>query len=256
MNLQMDVSLAKGYKSPSQVAKILTENWIAQESYCPSCLNTLTQAKANSRVLDFTCKGCEFDFELKSKKGIFSKKITDGAYGAMIERLAQPSSPHFFFMNYSPDFKVQNLVAVPAYFIQSSVIERRNPLSQSAKRAGWVGCNILSEKIPEAGKIVLIKNSVIIDREKVKKKWSQTSFLRAAENIDSRSWTLDVLLCIEKLETKSFSLQQVYQFECELAIKHPNNNHIKHKIRQQLQVLRDKGVLDFVSRGNYKLVSI
>jgi type II restriction enzyme len=193
MNLQMDVSLAKGYKSPSQVAKLLTENWIAQESYCPSCLNTLTQAKANSRVLDFTCKGCEFDFELKSKKGIFSKKITDGAYGAMIERLAQPSSPHFFFMNYSPDFKVQNLIAVPAYFIQPSVIERRNPLSQSAKRAGWVGCNILSEKIPEAGKIVLIKNSVMIDRESVKKKWSQTSFLRAAENIDSRSWMLDVL---------------------------------------------------------------
>ncbi|MDZ4141924.1 MAG: DpnI domain-containing protein [Methylotenera sp.] len=249
----MDISLARDYKSPSQVAKILTENWIAQESYCPSCLNTLTQAKANSRVLDFICKSCEFDFELKSKKGIFSKKITDGAYGAMIERLAKPNSPHFFFMNYSPDFKVQNLIAVPAYFIQPSFIERRKPLSENAKRAGWVGCNILSEKIPNAGKVVLIENSIILDREKVKLKWSQTNFLQTILSINSRSWTIDVLSCIEKLDSVNFSLKQLYFFESELAQKHPKNKHIKDKIRQQLQILRDKGLVEFVSPGFYKL---
>ena len=31
-----------------------------------------------------------------------------------------------------------------------------------------------------------------------------------------------------------------------------NNNFIKDKIRQQLQVLRDKGMIDFMSRGKYK----
>ena len=200
MNLQMDVSLARDYKSPSQVAKILTENWIAQESYCPSCLSSLTQAKANARVLDFICKSCDFDFELKSKKGFFGKKITDGAYDSMIERLGQPSSPHFFFMGYSPDFKVQDL---------------------------------------------------IVDRKKVKQKWSQTSFLNEVESIDSRGWTLDVLSCVERLKTASFTLGQVYQFEPELSDKHPNNKHIKDKIRQQLQILRDRGLIEFLSPGLY-----
>lgn len=35
--------------------------------------------------------------------------------------------------------------------------------------------------------------------------------------------------------------------------KYPNNQPVKDKIRQQLQVLRDKGYLDFVSRGYYCL---
>ncbi|MBL7991777.1 MAG: restriction endonuclease, partial [Candidatus Kapabacteria bacterium] len=30
------------------------------------------------------------------------------------------------------------------------------------------------------------------------------------------------------------------------------NNFIKDKIRQQLQVLRDKGIIEFVSRGIYQ----
>jgi type II restriction enzyme len=40
-------------------------------------------------------------------------------------------------------------------------------------------------------------------------------------------------------------------------LKLPNtqsNNFIKDKIRQQLQLLRDKGMIEFVGRGNYKKV--
>ena len=45
----------------------------------------------------------------------------------------------------------------------------------------------------------------------------------------------------------------MYDFENELSLKHPNNHHVKDKIRQQLQVLRDKGYIDFVRPGLYKL---
>ena len=38
-----------------------------------------------------------------------------------------------------------------------------------------------------------------------------------------------------------------------LSKKHPDNHHIKPKIRQQLQFLRDKGYLEFVERGRYRL---
>lgn len=48
----------------------------------------------------------------------------------------------------------------------------------------------------------------------------------------------------------------MYAFAEELKIKHPNNNNIEAKIRQQLQLLRDKGFVDFSSRGNYKKLGI
>ena len=45
-----------------------------------------------------------------------------------------------------------------------------------------------------------------------------------------------------------------YELRNKLKVKYPNNNFIKDKIRQQLQVLRDKGIIEFVGRGNYKKV--
>jgi type II restriction enzyme len=45
----------------------------------------------------------------------------------------------------------------------------------------------------------------------------------------------------------------MYVFEEELRKKYPNNNFIKDKLRQQLQILRDRGYLEFVGRGIYRL---
>ncbi len=39
-----------------------------------------------------------------------------------------------------------------------------------------------------------------------------------------------------------------------LAEQYPNNNNVKAKIRQQLQVLRDAGILTFLSPGHYEIV--
>jgi type II restriction enzyme len=38
-----------------------------------------------------------------------------------------------------------------------------------------------------------------------------------------------------------------------IAKLHPANRHVRAKIRQQLQVLRDAGLLDFVGRGEYRM---
>lgn len=253
MNLQMDLTVARGYKSPSQIAKVVTENWMRREGYCPSCYSNLKQSKANSRVLDFDCPNCKNQYELKGKKSKHAKKVTDGAYESMIERIYEDNSPHFFFLAYDQSFSVQNLVAVPNYFFQSSVIEKRKPLSPTAKRAGWIGCNILLDQIPDIGKIKLIENSRIVEPTTVHKIWQKTAFLGQQKQIENRGWTLDVMKCIEMLGTKNFSLQQVYSFESYLSLRHPGNKHIQEKIRQQLQLLRDKGFLDFIRPGFYQL---
>jgi type II restriction enzyme len=59
--------------------------------------------------------------------------------------------------------------------------------------------------------------------------------------------------CIEAIGKTEFELQDVYAFEGALGALYPNNKHVQQKIRQQLQFLRDRGYLDFVSRGRYRL---
>jgi len=62
------------------------------------------------------------------------------------------------------------------------------------------------------------------------------------------------LTCIDLIKKETFTLAEIYKFERKLKEKHPNNNFIRDKIRQQLQVLRDKGIINFVGNGNYKKV--
>ena len=75
MNLEMDKSMAFGYKSPSQITKKTTEQWMLECGYCHSCQSSLLQSKANSTVHDFSCLTCTNEFELKSKKAVWGEKL-------------------------------------------------------------------------------------------------------------------------------------------------------------------------------------
>jgi type II restriction enzyme len=181
-------------------------------------------------------------------------KIVDGAYRTMIERLQSSNNPNFFLLNYDlQNFVVKNFFVIPKHFFIPEIIEKRKQLSLTARRAGWIGCNILLQSIPESGKIFFIKNRKIEPRQNVIINWQKTLFLREEKGIDAKGWLLDVMNCIDKLEIKEFSLDEIYAFEGILSKKHPENKHIKDKIRQQLQILRDKGYLKFIGRGHYKL---
>jgi hypothetical protein len=52
---------------------------------------------------------------------------------------------------------------------------------------------------------------------------------------------------------REFALDEVYAFERHLGELYPGNQNVRPKIRQQLQYLRNRGFVDFVSRGNYRL---
>ncbi|WP_018676257.1 DpnI domain-containing protein [Riemerella columbina] len=109
MDLRFDIELSKKYKSKSQIVRVLTENWVLNNSYCPSCGNSfLTEFENNRPVADFFCKNCREEFELKSKKGKFPKIITDGAYETMISRVNSQNNPNFFFITYTKDWSVNN----------------------------------------------------------------------------------------------------------------------------------------------------
>ena len=63
---------------------------------------------------------------------------------------------------------------------------------------------------------------------------------------------MDVLNIIDRIPTPIFKLSEVYLHIQELQLKHPENHFIDAKIRQQLQILRDKGFISFISNGIYK----
>ncbi|MGP9507241.1 DpnI domain-containing protein, partial [Psychrobacter sp. AOP7-C1-12] len=190
-------------------------------------------------------------FEPLSRTGVkLSNIINDGAYKTMIERINSEDNPNFFFLTYSKELTVNNFLIIPKQFFKPDIIIKRKPLSATAKRAGWVGCNIDLRQVPESGKVFLVKNQQVIPRDDVTQQFQKTLFLRKQTNA-SRGWTLDVWQCIDRLDT-DFSLKQVYTFADELKRKHPKNKHIQDKIRQQLQVLRDRGIIEFVSRGYYR----
>lgn len=254
MRLNFNTALATQYKSQSQAVRVMTENWVKNEIFCPNCGNFISDFKNNSPVADFYCENCREEYELKSKKESMGKKIVDGAYNKMIERLDSINNPSFFFLNYDlQSYKVQNFVVIPKHFFVPAIIEKRKPLSHSARRSGWVGCNILLSGIPERGKIFYIKNGKTENKNAVLKNWHKTLFLRESKDVNLKGWILDVMNCIDNLNKKNFTLDEIYNFENILSKKHPENEHIKNKIRQQLQFLRDKGYLEFLDRGKYCL---
>lgn len=124
---------------------------------------------------------------------------------------------------------------------------KRPPLPKTARRAGWVSCNIDISKVSEAGKVLIVRKSKIINREIVKETFNKTLFLRSSSK-EAKGCILDILACVDAIKKETFTLDEVYKFEEDLKKKYHNNNFIKDKIRQQLQVLRDKGIIEFVSR--------
>lgn len=251
MDLNFNQHLAKNYRSPSQIVRVLSENWVANQGYCPNCsAQPLNEFTNNQPVADFYCAHCHEQFELKSKKARLSSIINDGAYDTMIARINSKDNPSFFFLTYSKELSVNNFLIIPKHFFTPDIIIKRQPLAQTAKRAGWIGCNIDLRRVTESGKVFLVKNQQILPRDKVSTQFRQSLFLQK-QSISARGWTLDVWQCIDQLDDK-FTLQQVYAFANELQRKYPDNHHVKDKIRQQLQVLRDRGVIEFIGRGRYQ----
>lgn len=255
MNLFLNAKLADKYKSSSQKIRVLTEEWVYRSIFCPSCGHiNLGKYPHNKPVGDFYCGSCYEDYELKSKKSEFGNKIADGAYSSMIERLTSSDNPNFFLLRYNlASYEVINFLIIPKHFFVPKMIERRKPLASAARRAGWVGCNILLDSIPQTGKIFFIRNRQIEPKEKVLAGWKKTLFLRDEKEASVKGWLLDIMRCLEKLYKSEFKLDDVYAFEKELSRLHPENKHIKDKIRQQLQILRDKNYLEFFGRGIYRI---
>ncbi len=255
MDLRCSVELAAAYKAGPQIARVLSEDWCSRELYCPACDSSrISRSRANTPAIDFSCPKCEQAFQLKSLRTWNPRKVVDAGYGAMIRAIRSDRAPHLLLLQHTSAWLIQNLVLIPRMFFSESVIEERRPLSAKARRAGWVGCNILLSGIPEDGKIAMVSSGVCKPERQVRQEFERVRGL--AELPPSlRGWTVDVLNAIRRLGKSEFSLEELYLQATELQAEHLRNRNVRPKIRQQLQVLRDLELLDFMGRGAYRLRS-
>ena len=170
----------------------------------------------------------------------------------MTARLKARNNPSLLAMSYNRDrTAVTDLIVVPKHFFTAEIIEPRKPLSPTARRAGWQGCNILIGRVPAAGRIPLIAGGLLTPKAEVLDRWRSTLFLADA-SLNARGWLLAVMKAVEAVGRPEFTLDDVYAHEAALAALYPGNNNVRPKIRQQLQVLRDRGWLSFDGRGRYR----
>jgi type II restriction enzyme len=134
------------------------------------------------------------------------------------------------------------------------VCEPRNAAVPAAGSSGVPPRERTRSETPRkpAGADACATNTVITSPEEVREKFRRVKPLKDI-SVTQRGWTLDVLNAIRRLGKTEFSTTDAYVFTRELEKLHPDNRHVRDKIRQQLQVLRDAGLLLHVGRGEWRL---
>ncbi len=132
----------------------------------------------NTRSKDFICPQCSHGYELKSTSGTFGRRITDGAVSAMTATIREGRTPSFLLLEYSSAWEVRDLTAIHHSLITQDCIEKRRALGPTARRAGWVGCNIVLPKIALEGRIPIVTAGNAHSREASKQLLRVSSFFR------------------------------------------------------------------------------
>jgi type II restriction enzyme len=249
----MDLQIAAAYKSNAQRVRVVSETWAGENLYCPCCPSeTIERCRNNKEAIDYTCNLCDSTFQLKSSQSHPAARIVDGAFAAMMRAVDKGAAPNLLLLHYDPRrWEVKNLTLIPHFAFTSSCIEKRPALSVNARRAGWIGCNILLCNIPSDVRIPWIENAIVASPREVRTKFRSMSSLASIAPAE-RGWTLDTLKMVRTIAKREFCLADVYAHAAELQALHPNNRHVRDKIRQQLQILRDLGFLQFLGHGAYR----
>jgi type II restriction enzyme len=250
VNFKLPTHLADNYMNPSQEARVTTEAWVVENILCLNCGGCLKAYSPNTKSKDVFCVSCKEEYQVKSSKTRFSNKIIGAEYNTTLRSIESGQHPSLMLLHYSPqNMEVVDLQIIHRSFITASCITPRQPLGPNARRAGWQGCMIDLNKIPNTARVFIIENGQEQSAAKVKQKWHASNAILNVKP-KSRGWVSDVLAVVEK-QSDHFTLTQVYEYAEALSELHPYNTNIHAKIRQQLQVLRDMGVIVFESRGYY-----
>lgn len=167
----IDFSTAADFSSRAQVGRVVLETWAEFNLYCVNCeSDELERLPANTPVADFRCATCHAQYQLKGKNGRFGGTIAGAAYQPLLDAVREKRCPEFVLLEYDVRFSsVVFALAVPGNGITEARIIKRRELSASARRAGWVGCNIDVEGLP---RVALVRPEVV-DPADARGRWNE-----------------------------------------------------------------------------------
>ena len=150
ISLHFDPTLAAKYTSRSQMARVSMETWAELNLYCLTCQSDrLKKLPDNTPLADFSCPSCNREYQLKAKNGRFASTVPGAEYRNMVAAARATEVPEYFLAEYDTRWAMLMWVrAIPGARITEERVIARRPLSATARRAGWVGCNINVEGIP------------------------------------------------------------------------------------------------------------
>lgn len=249
MKLQLDLSLAEQSKNSSQKMRKVIESWITQNLKCPYCGKSyLIKSLTNHQNADFSCPTCLEGYILKCKNSPIGDKLSVGAYQPMIQTIESLTNPNFLFLEYDArELHIKNLFIVPRYFFCVDTIERRQPLSYPSRRQGWVGCNILFQRIPMEGYIYIVENEVEHSLAEILEKRRQTHFMRNYKP-RAREWIIDIL---NLMQDKEFTLEEMCAYAPIMEIRYAGIVNAEDRIRKVLQILRRNEIIAYAGNGKY-----
>lgn len=222
---------------------------MSNQGYCVACLSPLNRAANNAKAIDFRCSACEVDYQLKSAKSKFGPRVSDGAYETMLSAVRSDTCPALVLLHYRAiDWQVRDLVVIPPFALTEQAIIPRKPLGPTARRAGWVGCRIDLSLIAPQARVSVVQSGEARGRADVARSYARLKPLQSIKT-SQRGWTLAVLSGLQSLGLKTFTTQDAYRLQGALERVFPGNRNIRPKIRQQLQVLREMGLLVHLDRG-------
>jgi hypothetical protein len=137
------------------------EKAVAKHVPCPRCNRPkhLVKLTQNFPCADVICKFCGFLAQVKAtriKEGDTGppSRIPGAAWGPQQDRIIAGVYHDLFIASFSPKGRLMRIDHVPGHILQVTpeVFEpRKNPLSPTAKRAGWLGFDYNIEKLPVIG---------------------------------------------------------------------------------------------------------
>ncbi len=254
VNLQMPSSLAVGYRSRCQQTRVVTESWAEGELFCARCDSLeLERMPDNLPSADLICPQCKAPFQVKAMTGRIGSRVPDGAYTAMLCAVREDRTPNLLLLRYDKaTWRVRDLLVIPYFAFPESAIVPRPPLRDTARRAGWVGCNIALDRIALDARIPVVADGRSRSPAEVRADYQRLKPLERL-GFSERGWSLDVLNALRQLGESDFTTREAYAIEAEMQRLYPGNRHVRPKIRQQLQVLRDAGILLHLGRGRWCL---
>lgn len=166
----IDFTLGAGFVARTQIARIVLETWAEYNLFCLACeSDRLIRLGANTPVADFECGVCASRYQLKGKDGRVGAVIPGAAYVPMIDAIRADRCPTYILLEYDRRFSTVVFgSAIRGSSITEDRIVRRKPLKSTAKRAGWIGCNLRIEGLPR----VAVVEPHIVEPSRARSEWA------------------------------------------------------------------------------------